>query len=154
MLSKKQALQKAADLCVRREQCAFDIRKKLESWQIDSKDSDEIIHRLKQENFIDESRYTEFYVKDKFKLNGWGKIKIRYMLRNKQIPEAVINENTDNISPEAYRQKCRSLIQQKLAKLKEETPVKAKSKIIRFMAGRGFEGELIMQCLDEITDYD
>jgi regulatory protein len=154
MLSKKQALQKAADLCVRREQCAFDIRKKLQAWQIEPNDSDDIIARLKDENFINESRYAEYYVKDKFRLNGWGKIKIHYMLRNKQIPEAVIHENTDNISPEDYRKKCISLIQQKKAKLKTETPVKTKSKIIRFMAARGFEGDLILQCLDEITDYD
>lgn len=150
MIPKEKALKKAADQCVRREQCASDIKQKLMRWQVSPDTVDEIIEHLKKENFIDEDRYTGFYVKDKFNINGWGKIKIAYMLRKKRIPEKIITKHLQEISEDAYRKKCRELAAQKAADLKYDASDKSKAKLMRFLSSRGFESDLVKQTTDEI----
>lgn len=83
-------LQRAAGLCSRQEQCTSHIREKLKSWNVNTEDEDQIIQKLTVEKFLDDGRYAGFYAKDKFKFNGWGRIRISHMLRQKNINEEYI----------------------------------------------------------------
>ena len=75
------ALSKAMARCARRELCCDDIRHSLLSWDINTHDAEKIITKLVNENFINENRYAAAYVRDKFKYNKWGKVKIAANLR-------------------------------------------------------------------------
>jgi regulatory protein len=86
----KTALSKAMALCSRREYCSDDIRAKLNSWGIGENDTEKIISALVTENFINEKRYSEAFVKDRFRYNKWGKVKIRANLRLKKIPAEIL----------------------------------------------------------------
>jgi regulatory protein len=144
------ALKRAAALCSGQEQCTSHIRQKLNSWKVSEHDAEKIIQVLSRENFLDDVRYASFYVKDKFRLNGWGKVKLRVMLGQKRIPETAIEEALDQIDPELYRQKCEDLITEKAATLRETNQFKRKGKLFRFAAQRGFESDLIHQILSYI----
>jgi len=141
------ALKRAAALCSSQEQCSNHIREKLNTWKVSSNDADHIINLLVKEKFLDDQRYATFYVRDKFRFNGWGKIKLAVMLRQKEIPESVIQEALNQIDPELYKQKCMHLISEKSASLKETNQFKRKGKLFRFAAQRGFESDLIHQIL-------
>lgn len=154
MLSEERALKKAADMCVRREYCAFDIRQKLFRMGLSKVQSERIIRQLKEEQFIDENRYAEFYVKDKFRLNGWGKIKIRYMLRAKQVADSIIDRFLSQIPDSEYAEKCRELAERKAVGLKGDKPHENKQKLLRFMSSRGFETDLILRYIDELFEHD
>ena len=143
----KIALQRAAALCSRQEQCSSHIREKLKSWNVSEADTGQIISLLIKEKFLDDSRYASFFVRDKFKFNRWGKIKLTAMLRQKEIPKAVIEEALDQIDPESYHETCTRLISEKSATLKESNQFKRKGKLFRFAAQRGFESDLIHQIL-------
>ena len=65
----KSALDKAMAHCSRREFCCDDIRSKLSLWGVENNDAGKIIGTLIRENFINESRYAEAFVRDKFKYN-------------------------------------------------------------------------------------
>lgn len=143
----KVALQRAAALCSKQEQCSSHIRGKLNSWKVSDKDAEKIIGLLQEEKFLDDARYATFYVRDKYRFNGWGKIKLAVMLRQKEIPQAVIEEALSQIDQEEYRQRCESLISEKSATLKESNVFKRKGKLFRFAAQRGFESDLIHQIL-------
>jgi regulatory protein len=143
----KVALQRAAALCSSQEQCSSHIREKLNSWRVSEIDSDRIIALLQKEKFLDDTRYATFYVRDKYRLNGWGKIKLAHMLRQKEIPQNLIQEALDQIDPVEYRQTCERLISEKSASLRESNQYKRKGKLFRFAAQRGFESELIHQIL-------
>ena len=72
----KTALNRAMALCASREYCSADIRSKLESWGICTTEAEKIISGLIREMFLDDSRYAHAFVRDKFKYNKWGRMKI------------------------------------------------------------------------------
>ena len=76
-ITKEEAWNKASFLCASSEKCLYDIQEKLKSWGCNSDDSEQICQRLIEEQYIDQTRYAYFYVKDKFRFNKWGKIKIK-----------------------------------------------------------------------------
>jgi len=143
----KVALQRAAALCSSQEQCSSHIRGKLKSWTVSDEDALKVIEFLKKELFLDDARYATFYARDKYRFHGWGKIKLAVMLRQKEIPQAVIEEALSQIDQEEYRQRCERLISEKSATLKESNQFKRKGKLFRFAAQRGFESDLIHQIL-------
>jgi regulatory protein len=146
----EKALQRAAGLCSRQEQCTSHIREKLRSWNVTEEDEGKIILKLTEEKFLDDARYAGFYVKDKFKLNRWGRIRITHMLRQKRIEEEFIGNALLQIDEEEWFQTCLELVQSKFSKLKEEDPFKRKGKLLRFAASRGFEPALIYRALEEL----
>ncbi len=143
----KAALRRAAELCSRQEQCTAQIREKLKRWNLDDEDVERILEKLQDERFIDDQRYASFFVKDKFKINQWGKVKIAYMLRQKGIRENDIQEALNQIDEDTYFQCCAALIQRKSASLKEKNLFARKGKLYKFAAGRGFEPDLIQRVL-------
>jgi len=143
----KDALRRAAAMCSRQEQCSTHIREKLLEWNTDPSDVDKIIVKLQEEKFLDDQRYANFYVRDKFRFNKWGKIKITAMLRQKGIYATAIEEALKRIDDKAYYDTCAELIQKKSESLDEENHFTRKGKLFRFAAGRGFESELIHRIL-------
>ncbi len=152
-LNYKQALSKAMAICSRSEKCINDIEKKLQNWNISSSDSEKIIDELIEQEFIDEQRFAEFYVRDKFRFNYWGKIKIRYMLSGKGIPSNLINQAiTGQIEEEDYLNTAIELLSQKARKIHAEDDFEMRAKLTRFAQGRGFEFEIINRALTQISE--
>jgi regulatory protein len=148
----KEALRRASALCSRQEQSSRHIRDKLNSWNVPEGEAERVISQLYKENFLDDQRYAGFYTKDKFKFNGWGKIKIAHMLRQNGIGEASIQEALTQIDDELYFQKCAEMIRKKSASIKDKNQFSRKGKLFRFASGRGFEPDLIHRILKLIED--
>ena len=152
-LDYKEALLRASALCSRQEQCAGHIREKLRGWNVEDDDVKRIIKKLQEENFLNDNRYATFFVKDKFRFNRWGKIKISHILRQKGIGGETIREALEQINQEDYFQTCLDLIQSKSATLKEKNQFTRKAKLFRFASNRGFESDLIHRILN-LEDND
>ena len=84
------AYDKAAVLCSRSEYCTYEIGEKLKLWGLSPEEAVLVIENLIAEKYIDDERFARAYAKDKFKFNRWGKQKIAYMLRSKNIPAEII----------------------------------------------------------------
>lgn len=149
-LTYKSALSKVQYLCSKEEKCCSDIRKKLQSWHLASEDLNRIIQSLVADKFIDETRYTGFYVRDKFRFNKWGKIKIAYQLKQKQIPEAIVLNALDEISQQEYENRLFEILHKKMKTMREKVPCKLKSKLYRFAKSKGFESDLILKGIEKI----
>lgn len=148
--SYERALQRAAGLCSRQEQCTGNIREKLIGWNVDSDEAEKIISVLTREKFLDDERYAGFYVKDKFKFNAWGSIRISHMLRQKGVDQSFIESALKQIDQEEWFGSCLDLVRKKAAKLKDKDPFIRKGKLLRYAAGRGFEAELAYRVLDQL----
>jgi regulatory protein len=148
--SYERALQRAAGLCSRQEQCSSNIREKLQNWNVSDEDSEKIIQKLTTEKFLDDERYAGFYAKDKHRFNSWGKIKITHMLRQKRIGEEQIENALSQIDEQDWFLCCLKIIRQKSASLKEENDFTRRGKLFKFAAGRGFEPDLIYRALDQL----
>ncbi len=149
-LSANSALSQAMFICSRQEKCCSDIRKKLRDWEISSVDQDEIIQSLIDEKFIDEERYTNFYVRDKFRFNRWGRIKIAHHLKQKQIPEYLISEAIEQLNEIEYSDVLSDLLLGKIKTIREEDPYQLRAKLFRFAQGRGFESQLSLRIIDKL----
>ncbi|HKK82055.1 MAG TPA: regulatory protein RecX, partial [Prolixibacteraceae bacterium] len=93
----KKALSKCMALCSKSEKCISDIRKKLSNWQLPEEETQQVIDNLIDEKFIDEQRFAESFMRDKFRFNHWGKIKIIYHLKAKGISSGDIAHGINEI---------------------------------------------------------
>ncbi len=148
----KQAFSKMARLCSRSEQCSADIRKKLVAFELSEEAVDEIIIELKNEKYLDNERYAKAYVKDKFKFNKWGRIKIRYNLRMKGISENNIQTALDEIDGEKYKTVLIKIMKAKAKTIKKKSNFEKMGSIIRFAQTRGFEPELIHRYMNSVLE--
>ncbi|MDM8159210.1 regulatory protein RecX [Labilibaculum sp. K2S] len=149
-VSAESALSKVMFICSRQEKCSFDIRKKLCEWEISSADQDQIIQTLIDEKFLNDERYTNFYVRDKFRFNRWGRIKIAHHLKQKQIPEYIISDAIYQLDESEYAQNLHDILHGKIKTIREEDPYQLRAKLFRFAQGRGFESQLSLQIIDKL----
>ncbi len=139
----QQAYSKMAQLCSRSEQCSADIRKKIMAYEIVEEIVDEIIDKLIAEKYIDDERYVKAYVNDKFKINKWGKVKMRHYLRAKGLSNEVIQKGLDNINEEKYKDLLVKTMKAKAKTIKKKNKFEKMGQVIRYTQSRGFEPELI-----------
>jgi len=151
-LSEKEALQKAMRICSTQEKCTNDIIKKLQLWGIAFDKFEEIINKLVEDKFIDNERYTMFFVKDKFRLNKWGRIKIRYHLKQKNIPDDVINKALTQISDQDYKDAIKDLLVKKQQTFDKLNEFKKRVKLIRYAESKGFEIDEIIKIVDALNN--
>jgi regulatory protein len=148
----KTALNKAMAQCSAREFCCDDIRSKLKLWGVGNIDSEKIITILINENFINESRYAEAFVKDKFNYNKWGKIKIASHLKMKKIPSLVIKSALDSIDNLIYMKMIRDLLTSHKKSVKAKNRYDLKAKLLRYGLSKGFESSILYDILNEPED--
>ena len=146
----EQMLFKASAYCATAEHCEADVRTKLQTWACAPEHIDKIIDYLKQENFLNEQRYCNAFVRDKFRFNQWGKTKIAMMLRTKNIAEETIAEAIEQIDDETYQQTVTTLLKTNLKGLKYRDEYDRKAKLIRFAQGRGFEYGIIAAAIEQL----
>ncbi|MBQ8055287.1 MAG: RecX family transcriptional regulator [Paludibacteraceae bacterium] len=133
------ALRRAAELCSAKEYCLFDIRERIRSWGISEKEVQKIIDYLKEEKYLDDNRFVKAYVKDKFRFNKWGKIKIAYSLRFKNIDNKLIDDALESIDIDDYKNTIFEIMKTKLKGLKYKDSYEAQAKLVRFATSHGFE---------------
>ncbi len=150
-MTKEEALNRVAALCARSEKCAADIRRKLEKLKLEKTTIDEIIHYLTEQKFIDEERYARAFANDKMRFNKWGKNKIRFSLRQKNINKTRIDEAIANIAPKEYEEIMKNELAKKNKLIKEKEIYKRKQKLLQFAASRGIEEHLAYELIDLIV---
>jgi regulatory protein len=148
--NESELLQIAASFCSGAERCIWDVRQKLVAAGASSEVEERIVARLLQEKFIDEARYCRCFVNDKFRFNRWGRLKIGYELRKKDIPEHVLSEAIDQIDEDVYESALYALLKEKKRTTKGRTEQDMFNKLYRFAAGRGFEGSLTIRQLKKL----
>jgi regulatory protein len=148
----KIALAKASAQCSRRELSCEDIRVKLSLWGVEQDDAEKIIKTLIRENFINESRYAEAFVKDKFKYNKWGKVKISAHLGAKKIPPDIIRNALESIDNEHYTRIVRGIIESHRKTVKAKNQYDLKSKLLRYGLSKGFESSLLYDILNDLDN--
>ncbi|HNQ36493.1 MAG: RecX family transcriptional regulator [Prolixibacteraceae bacterium] len=140
---------KMAALCSRSEQCVADIRKKIRALGANSLAEEQIIAKLEKENFLNDERYAISFAGEKFKINKWGRVKIRYYLKMKGIGDKEIRAGLDSIDNEAYVALLVKTMKEKAKGLKGVEKYQKMAQVIRFTQGRGFEPDLIHRHLEE-----
>lgn len=148
----QQAYSKMAQLCSRSEQCSADIRRKILAYEIVDEIVDEMIEKLIEEKYIDDERFVRAYVNDKFKINKWGKVKMRHYLRQKGLSDQVIEMGLDQINEEKYKVLLVKTMKAKAKSVKDKDKFTKMGQVIRYAQNRGFEPQLIHRYMDLAMD--
>lgn len=144
-----QARVKAESFCAYQERSQHEIRNKLYEWGLHQSDVELIISELIESNFLNEERFALAYSLGKFRMKGWGKIKIKQGLKFKRVPDKLIQKSLQSIDGDDYLNKLGQILDKKSALLKEKDPFKRRYKLIQYAASRGFEKDLITDLLKD-----
>lgn len=143
VFSREQCKAKAESYCAYQERSQQELRNKLYDWGLHERDVEEIISELIQSNFLNEERFALAYTHGKFRIKGWGKIKIKQGLKLKRVPDKMIIKALKSIDPEDYIKKLETLIDKKGATLVETDPYKRRFLLFKYAASKGYEQDLI-----------
>lgn len=142
-LTKEQALQKLKHYCAYQERSHSEVREKLYNLGVWKKDHDEIISTLIEENYLNEERFAIAFAGGKFRMKQWGRVRIKYELKQKQVSEYSIKKAMKQITEEDYLKTLQKLADNKYASLKDEQYLVRKKKTMDYLMNKGYEIELI-----------
>lgn len=134
--------------CSHSEKCITDLQHKFKLWDVPESYWESIIETLISEGFIDESRYASAFVNDKIKFNSWGKQKVRYHLVQKGLASSVISACLSDFPDDEYYTIAHRLVAKKHQLLSGDAQMY--NKIVRYMAGKGFEYELVSHIIRDL----
>ncbi|GAB6013110.1 regulatory protein RecX [Viscerimonas tarda] len=152
MVNEKQATARMASYCSKAERCEQDVRKKLLAWELNKEEIGRILAFLRSENYLNEERYVRGFVKDKMRFNKWGRNKIVFELKRKQIPESLIKSSFAELPVEGFEESLMKALQTKMKSVKAATDYEKRQKLFRFALGRGFQPDMIERCLGKLIN--
>lgn len=142
----EEMLVRMAGLCAGAEQCAVDIRQKILKQGFSVEESEKMIAYLRENKYIDGSRYARAYAVDKVRFSGWGKMKIKMGLRAKGISDSLISQALHCIPEKDYVEVLYKVLLAKARSL-DLGEIKDRQKLYRHLASRGFESQLIISAI-------
>lgn len=140
-----QAKLKAESYCAYQERAQQEVRDRLYLWGLHQNDVENIIAELIENNFLNEERFAKAYVLGKFRMKGWGKVKIKLHLKEKRVSQPLIRIALNEIDLDEYEQKLVDTIDRKITGPVEKLTIAERAKLIRFLQSKGFENDLIYQ---------
>lgn len=145
----KEIFLKLARICSRTEECSPDVRKKIQEMGGDPEMQERILQKLKEEKFLDDERYVRAYVRDKFRLSKWGRVKMRYYLRMKGLTDSLIESGFEEIDLTQYTNLLVKTMKDRARTIKKTDKFEKMAQVIRFAQSRGFEPELIHRHINQ-----
>lgn len=120
--------QQGGGLCARSEQASGDIYAKLTGWGLTTEEADGVMKQLISENYLNDERYARAYCRDKMRFNGWGRIKVAFMLKSKGIGKSHIEAVLAEVNEEEYIATLRRLLQAKWRDVRGKEPMQARAR--------------------------
>jgi len=148
-LTKEQALQKLKHYCAYQERCHSEVKEKLYNLGVWKKEHDEIIASLIEENYLNEERFAVAFAGGRFRIKQWGRVKIKYELKQKQVSDYSIKKALKQIDETDYLKVLNKLAKEKYTSLKSEQHLIRKKKTINYLIGKGFEMELVKVAVEK-----
>lgn len=148
-LSVQQALVKAQKYCAYQERCHQEVRSKLYDWGLYTDDVDNVMVMLIQDDFLNEERFAASFVRGKFRIKKWGRVKILVELGKRNISEYCKKKGLDEIDEEEYLATIKEVLRRRASHEKELVPYLRNQKLAAYLYTRGFESDLVWKILDE-----
>lgn len=138
--------------CAYQERCVNDIQTKLISWSVRHDIIDDVIHRLMEDDYLNEERFAKTFAGGKLRINKWGKNKIFAELSKRKIPELYIQIALQDIPDEEYLGILKEILTKKDNTLDVKDPFKRKQKLLDYAISKGFHPQVVRKVIEEIYD--
>ena len=151
-LTPDQAFQKIKQYCAYQERCHREVTEKLYGYGLYKKDVEIILTNLIEENFLNEERFAIAFAGGKFRMKQWGKVKIKYDLKQKGVSDFCITLALKEIDEDTYLKTLQSVATKKWESLKGEQYLHRRAKTTTYLLQKGFEQNLIAAAIEEIRE--
>ncbi|WP_298245985.1 regulatory protein RecX [uncultured Christiangramia sp.] len=148
--SVSEALQKLMHFCAYRDRSQKEVEDKLNEMHMIDAAKEKIIIELMQEGFLNEERFARSFVRGKFRIKKWGRIKITQELKKRGISSPIIKMGLTEIKESDYRTTLFELAEKKLEKINEPNEYKRKGKLADHLMRKGYESSLVFDSIQEI----
>lgn len=133
----EKSLSRLQRLCSRAEYCSRDIyRKALKDLEGDAEAAAKLLASLVKDRYVDDARYSAAFAREKAALQGWGPVKIRFQLRAKAIPDAVIDAALAEVDAGKAADKLERLVASRARQLAGDPQIRLK--LLKYALSRGF----------------
>lgn len=139
-----QAAQKIRPYCAYQERSQQEVMDRLREHGITGAEAEEILASLIEENYLNEQRFAQQYAGGKFRMKGWGRVRIRLALRARGVGDYCIRKALEEIDETDYLNAFEEQAKKKWQSLRGEKNLFTKKRKLRdYLLQRGFEQELI-----------
>ncbi len=135
----EEVLLKIKRYCAYQERCTSEVKNKLKLWGLSDKETLEIIKELTELQYIDNLRYATLFASGRMHIKGWGKQKIMYALRAKQIDEKHIQEAISKLDSNDYKQNLEKQAEKWMRTQTITNSYEQKQKLVRYLLNKGYE---------------
>lgn len=147
----KEATIKLMQFCAYRDRSHKEVEEKLREMNMIPAAQEQIIIELMQEDFLNEERFARSFVRGKFRIKKWGRIKIRQELKFREISSPIIKLALTEIEEMVYLQTLEELAIKKQKTIKEDNPFKKKKKLADFLLQKGYEANLVYDKVNSLV---
>jgi regulatory protein len=130
------------------------VRRKLYDWKLRKDTVETLLAALIEERLVNESHYAASYAGERFRINGWGKNKVRVELKKRQISPYCIREALAAVDPVQYEKELRRLADKKWASFQGKGlhPSRRAKKVADFLIRKGYEPGTVWNVVRELKN--
>jgi len=137
-------LNQLARYCAYQERCTSEIKQKMKDLLVAETDQALYLSWLSENNYLNEARFVEIFVRSKFNQKNWGRNKIMFELKKRSIPESMLINAWEDLDETEYIEKLKKIILKKKAEIKTGTNQQKYQKCYAFALSKGYESSLIV----------
>ena len=145
-----EALRAMENFCAFQERCHKEVEQKLYDLKMIPEAKEKIILHLMQHNFLNEERFSKAFVRGKFSIKKWGRIKIIRDLKFKNISPYNIKTALKEINEDDYLKSLNSIAAKKTPLIKESNLFKKRNKLSTFLISKGYESSLVFEVVKSL----
>ena len=145
----KEATERIQSFCAIQDRCQWEVEKKMKEWGISDEIIENILTDLILEKFVDEQRFAESFCRGKFRIERWGKVKIKNELKIRKISANCIDKGLSQINNKEYMQVLKNVYIKKRNSLKDTNQFIRKGKIAKHLQQKGFESNMIWELINK-----
>ena len=145
-----EAQQKLEHYCAYQERCHLEVSRKLTTLGIIPSAQEQIIGHLIEENYLNESRFAQSFVRGKFRMKKWGKERIVRELKQRQISSYNIRLGLKEIESNAYEATLYEVAEKFWGQHDLKPLPLRKKKVYDALRYRGWENDLIWEAITQL----
>lgn len=146
----KEIQKKMEYYCAYQERCYKEVEEKLYSYAVTVSEKEAILTHLIEQNFVNEERFAQSFVRGKHNYKLWGKNRIINELKYRNISSRIIEIALKELPETAYLSNFHALAEKNWENSTERKGPKKNKKFIDFLLRKGYETSLIYEKLREL----
>ena len=131
----------------------YEVCEHLKSKDISKEVIDEVIKRLKEQNYLDDNVYAKAFVNDRIKFSNNGPLKIKRELEVREVSNLIIEDALKVFDYSLEKEKLDKLVPKYVKTIRNKSYSMMKNKVCEYFFNLGYNRNIVLNILDDV-EYD